>query len=79
MGVQAPSAILEDKRVPVAGGTHCICNQTGGRRRGICNFRFSLKRKKDGSCWNITFICYKLRNTSTKDDQLESSLTIETM
>lgn len=34
MGVQAPAALLEDERVPVAGGTYGLCHQRGGGRGG---------------------------------------------
>ena len=31
MGIQTSTAFLKDKRVPLAGGTHCLCDQEGGR------------------------------------------------
>lgn len=34
LGVQTPPALPEDQRVPLAGGTHSVCNQRGSRRGG---------------------------------------------
>lgn len=35
MGVQTSPAFSKDKRVLVAGGSHCLCHQRGSSRRGI--------------------------------------------
>ena len=56
-GVQAPPALPKDQRVPVAGRTHGVCHQRGGRGRGkkVNLFSTVLETRSYFSVLNVEF------------------------
>lgn len=61
MGVQASSALPEDQRVPVAGGTYGFCHQRGSRWRGntwtvLHNY---MAHSKVSMCVCVYWLLYK--------------------
>ena len=46
MGVQASTTILENQRISMAGGPHCLCSKGRGRRRSVSDCRFVSVRNR---------------------------------